>query len=112
MPAVAPTPGPGVREVAGTRAVVSAPHAVAGRPTRISVAFDEGGVPVTDLQGWLGMAGHLMMLGPGLAGTPDPGDPASAFGHVHGMSLAGPAGTYGPWVAFDRTLPRAGPYQL
>ena len=86
---------------------------MAGRPTRVSVTFTPGGDgPVTDLQGWLGMAGHLMMLGPGLAGVPDPSDPASAFGHIHDMSPAGPAGTYGPEVGFDCTFPRAGRYEL
>jgi len=94
-------------------AEVIAPAAVAGRPTRVSVAFTrEGGAPVTDLQGWLGMAGHLMLLGPGLRGVPDTADPASAFGHVHDMSAAGPAGTYGPQVGFDYTFPRAGRYAL
>ncbi|MDD7916187.1 hypothetical protein [Actinomycetospora callitridis] len=112
-PATPAAPGAGVREVAGTDAEVIAPAAVAGRPTRVSVAFTGGGgAPVTDLQGWLGMGGHLMLLGPGLRGVPDPGDPASAFGHVHDMGAAGPAGTYGPQVGFDYTFPRAGRYAL
>ena len=112
-PATPAAPGAGVRQVAGMDAEVTAPAAVAGRPTRVSVAFTRGGgAPVTDLQGWLGMAGHLMLLGPGLRGVPDPADPASAFGHVHDMSAAGPAGTYGPQVGFDYTFPRAGRYAL
>jgi hypothetical protein len=111
-PITPPAPGPGARAVADMQADVSVPDAVAGRPTRVSVAFSRGGAPVTDLQGWLGMAGHLMMLGPGLAGGPDPSDPASAFGHIHDMSPAGPAGTYGPQVGFDYTFPRAGRYAL
>ncbi|WP_433034661.1 hypothetical protein [Actinomycetospora sp. CA-053990] len=112
-PVTPAAPGAGVRQVAGMDAEVTAPPAVAGRPTRVSVAFTrDGGAPVTDLQGWLGMAGHLMLLGPGLRGVPDPADPASAFGHVHDMSAAGPAGTYGPQVGFDYTFPRAGRYAL
>ena len=112
-PGAPPAPGAGVREVAGMQADVSVAGAVAGRPTRVSVAFTGlGGAPVTDLQGWLGMAGHLMLLGPGLRGVPDPGDPGSAFGHVHDTSPAGPAGTYGPQVGFDHTFPRAGRYAL
>lgn len=107
-----PAPGPGVREVAGMTVDVAVPEAVAGRPTTVSATFAEGGRPVTDLQGWLGMAGHLMVLGPGLGGAPDPVDPASAFGHVHDMSPAGPAGTYGPQVTFAHTFPRAGRHLL
>ena len=72
----------------------------------------EGGAPVADLQSWRGMAGHLMVLGPELAGSPDPADPASAFAHVHDTGAAGPGGTYGPQVGFDLTLPRAGRYAL
>ena len=112
-PATPAAPGAGIRQLDGMDAEVTAPAAVAGRPTRVSVAFTRGGgAPVTDLQGWLGMAGHLMLLGPGLRGVPDPADPASAFGHVHDMSAAGPAGTYGPQVGFDYTFPRAGRYAL
>jgi hypothetical protein len=107
-----PAPGPGVREVAGMQVDVVVPDPVAGRPTPVSATFGAGGRQVTDLQGWLGMAGHLMVLGPGLAGTPDPMDPASAFGHVHDMSPAGPSGTYGPRISFEHTFPRAGRYQL
>ncbi|MEJ2861398.1 hypothetical protein [Actinomycetospora flava] len=110
--AAAPAPGPGVREVAGMQVDVAVPAAVAGRPTAVTATFGAGGRQVTDLQGWLGMAGHLMVLGPGLSGTPDPVDPASAFGHVHDMGPAGPAGTYGPRIAFEHTFPRAGRYRL
>ncbi|MEJ2884951.1 hypothetical protein [Actinomycetospora aeridis] len=108
----APAPGPGVREVAGMQVDVAVPDAVAGRPTTITATFGSGGRQVTDLQGWLGMAGHLMLLGPGLDGTPDPVDPASAFGHVHDMGPAGPSGTYGPRITFEHTFPSPGRHQL
>ncbi|MDD7942283.1 hypothetical protein PHK61_28095 [Actinomycetospora lutea] len=108
----APAPGPGPREAAGMQVDVAVPEAVAGRPTSVVATFGQGGRQVTDLQGWLGMAGHLMVLGPGLGGTPDPVDPASAFGHVHDMGAPGPAGTHGPRVSFEHTFPRAGRYQL
>ncbi|MDD7932169.1 hypothetical protein [Actinomycetospora straminea] len=113
--AAAPSPGPGARQVEGMQVDVTVSDAVAGRPTRVVARFAENGRQVTDLQGWLGMAAHLMLLGPGVAGAPDPGDPASAFGHVHDMgpaTTAGPAGTYGPEVAFDHTFPRPGRHQL
>jgi hypothetical protein len=58
------------------------------------------------------MAAHLVVLGPGLAGTPDPADLGSTYGHVHDMGAAGPAGTYGPQVGFDVTFPRPGRYAL
>ncbi|MDF2977668.1 MAG: hypothetical protein K0S40_2396, partial [Actinomycetospora sp.] len=111
-PAAVPAPGPGVREVAGMRAVVAVPDAVAGRPTRVSVTFTQAGAPVTDLQGWLGMGAHLVLLGPGVGGGPDPTDPASAFGHGHDTTPPGPAGTYGPQVAFDHTFARDGRHAL
>lgn len=110
--AAAPAPGPGLREVAGMQVDVAVPEAVAGRPTSVTATFGQGGRQVTDLQGWLGMAGHLLVLGPGLGGTPDPMDPASAFGHVHDMGAPGPAGTYGPRISFEHTFPRAGRHQL
>lgn len=111
-PATVPAPGPGVREVAGMRVDVAVPDAAAGRPTRVSVTFTQAGAPVTDLQGWLGMGAHLLLLGPGVGGGPDPADPASAFGHGHDMTPPGPAGTYGPQVAFDHTFARAGRHAL
>ena len=43
---------------------------------------------------------------------PDPGDPASTFGHVHDMSAPGPAGTFGPQVGFDHTFAREGRYEV
>ncbi|MDD7968719.1 hypothetical protein [Actinomycetospora lemnae] len=110
--AAAPSAGPGARQVDGMQVDVAVADAVAGNPTRVVARFSENGRPVTDLQGWLGMAAHLMLLGPSVAGAPDPVDPASAFGHVHDMGVAGPAGTYGPEVAFDHTFPRAGRHQL
>lgn len=110
--AAPPAPGPGPREAAGLQVDVAVPDAVAGRPTRVALAFSRGGAPVRDLQPWLGMGGHLLMLGPGAAGFPDPADPASAFGHVHDMAAAGPGGRYGPTIGFDYTFPRAGRYQL
>ncbi len=86
---------------------------VAGRPARIEVALAEGAAPVRDLQSWLGMAGHLMLLGPGRASVPDPGDPAAAFAHVHAMGPPGPVrGGYGPRIGFDYTFPLPGRYQL
>lgn len=107
-----PSPPPGPREIAGMQVDATVSSAVVGRPARIAVTFARGSTPVTDLQQWLGMAGHLMVLGPGLAGAPDPGDPASAFAHVHDMSPPGAAGTFGPQVGFDYTFPREGRYQL
>lgn len=110
-PPVAAGP-PGPREVAGLQADVTLAHAATGRPSGVTVTFSESGRPVGDLQAWLGMAGHLMLLGPGISGAPDPSDPASTFGHVHDMTAAGPAGTYGPQVRFDYAFPREGRYAL
>lgn len=114
-PAPAPvpaSPGPGPRQVGAMQVDVGVSEAVAGQPARVTARFSENGRPVTDLQGWLGMAAHLMLLGPGVGGAPDPVDPASAFGHVHDMSPAGPSGTYGPEIGFDHVFPQPGRYQL
>jgi hypothetical protein len=111
-------PGPGPRTLPGGTdgsvldAVVSADDAVAGRPARIRMDLSSGGRPVTDVQSWLGMAGHLFVLGPGRSGAPDPLDVATSFGHVHDMTPAVPGHGFGPEIAFDYTFPTAGTYRL
>ena len=113
-PAAAPVPvsGPGPRTVAGIEATVTADDAVVGRPTRIRMTVAAGGRPVTDLQPWLGMAGHLFVLGPGRGGVPDPTDAATSFAHVHDMQPAVPGRGFGPGIAFDYAFPQPGPYRL
>jgi hypothetical protein len=114
-PAAAPAvpPGPGPRTLPGAvEATVSVEGAVAGSPTRVRMSLSSGGRPVTDLQYWLGMAGHLFVLGPGAGGTPDPMDVSATFAHVHDMQVAPPGHGLGPEISFDYTFPTAGTYRL
>jgi hypothetical protein len=109
--------GPGPRDVAGMAVDATVGSPVAGQPSRVSLAFTDHGAPVRNLQAWLGMAGHLMILGPTPAGPAaargefDPSDPALSFAHVHDMDPPTAAG-YGPTIGFSYAFPRPGRYQL
>ncbi len=110
---VAAAGGPGPRDVAGMRVKVSVTTPVAGRDSRVQLAFSENGTPVRDIQDWLGMGGHLMVLGPATnAAGPDPTDPATSFAHIHDMDAPIPNGGYGPHIAFTYAFPTGGRYQL
>jgi hypothetical protein len=62
---------------------------------------------VRDLQAWLGMGGHLLVLGPSAGPTdPDPTDPATSFAHLHSVD------GYGPNIGFTCAFPAGGRYQL
>jgi hypothetical protein len=109
---VAAAGGSGPREVAGMRVDVTLPAAIAGRDSRLELAFSENGQPVRDLQAWLGMGGHLMVLGPSaIAVAPDPTDPAVSFAHIHDMDAPVQYG-YGPVIDFTYAFPTSGRYQL
>jgi len=104
--------GAGPREVAGMRVDVSVATPVAGRVSRVELVFSENGEPVRDLQSWLGMGGHLLVLGPSAGATdPDPADPATSFAHLHLTDPPVQYG-YGPRVAFSYAFPAGGRYQL
>lgn len=106
-----------LRDDGGGRVRVSGGRA--GEPTTIVATF---GVRA-DLQLWLGMAGHLIAVGP----LP-PGDSAAAterapvWAHVHAMpagrSAAGverpdeTVAAYGPEVSFTHSFPIPGRYQV
>ncbi|WP_432826025.1 hypothetical protein [Dactylosporangium sp. CA-092794] len=118
--------------------VAAAPPPAGTAPVRVSVAPAVAGRPVTilasaganaDLQPWLGMLGHLIVVGPG--------DPATApvWAHSHSMGMGagmmamdGMAGgmlaapgvdgapdetvaAYGPVVQFTFTFPLPGTYR-
>lgn len=112
VPAPPPPPGPGPRVVGGAKVTLTAGRAVAGRPTSIDVDF--GGA--SDLQPWLGMHGHMIVVGP-LAG----GDASAApvWAHVHAMAPGAYGGApdetvaaYPPRVGFTFTFPEPGRYRL
>ena len=104
--------GAGAREVGGMRVDVTVATPVAGRVSRVELVFSENGEPVRDLQSWLGMGGHLLVLGPSAGATdPDPADPATSFAHLHFTDPPVQYG-YGPRVAFSYAFPAGGRYQL
>jgi len=96
----------------GMRVDVTVATPVAGRVSRVELVFSENGEPVRDLQSWLGMGGHLLVLGPSAGATdPDPADPATSFAHLHFTDPPVQYG-YGPRVAFSYAFPAGGRYQL
>ncbi|MEU7278945.1 hypothetical protein AB0A69_09240 [Streptomyces sp. NPDC045431] len=70
---------------------------VPGRPAELTLRVSRGGVPVSDLQPYLGAYGHLVALRAG----------DLAYLHVHPHE--GPAG---PEVSFTATAPSSGSYRL
>jgi hypothetical protein len=73
-------------------------HLVAGRTSRLTLTVSAGGVPVNDLQPYLGAYGHLVALRAG----------DLAYLHVHPQQTT----TAGPAIAFDVEVPTAGAYRL
>lgn len=122
--------GLGERTIGGMRVSVNAAHLTAGEPTTLSLRFATAGGAVTDLQPWLGMLGHLLILGP-MQGNSDCLDGHAAgcpiFAHVHAMSTTTSTtraqsvsasvpdetvAAYGPEVDFTYTFPVPGRYRL
>jgi hypothetical protein len=109
-PAAAPVPGLGQLEAAGMQVNVtsSLTPLQAGRQATLTFSFSNGGAPVTDLQPWLGMGGHL------IARSSD----GAIFAHVHAVGPMAPSGllatgtVYGPDIRFVYTFPQPGRYQL
>ncbi|MFF0574127.1 hypothetical protein [Streptosporangium saharense] len=118
--AAAPTPGgPGPREIDGVRIDLAATRPSAGEATTITVRVGER----ADLQPWLGMVGHLIVVGPLPYATPvgTAAQTAPVWGHAHAMAPVprGAAGrpdetvaTFGPEVRFTHTFPEPGRYRL
>jgi hypothetical protein len=70
----------------------------AGRTSRLTLTVSKGGVPVTDLQPYLGAYGHLVALRSGDLG----------YLHVHPQETT----IAGPEIVFDVEVPTAGTYRL
>lgn len=111
-PAAAPVapPGLGTRTVAGMQVNVSSSVTPfkAGKQATLTFSFAADGQPVSDLQPWLGMAGHLIARGAD----------GAIYGHIHAIGPMAPTSPtssgviYGPDVSFVYTFPQAGRYQL
>lgn len=71
---------------------------VAGKSSRLTFTIAKAGVPVTDLQPYLGAYGHLVALRAGDLG----------YLHVHPQQTD----AAGPAIAFDVEVPTAGAYRL
>jgi hypothetical protein len=100
-PAPLPAPAP-TAEVDGYTVVLSGELA-AGAESDLTLSVSRDGVPVTDLQPYLGAYGHLVVLRGG----------DLAYLHVHPTAPAGGAAPApGPHVDFATTPPSAGTYRL
>ncbi len=99
---------------------ITATVAPAGSPSTVQAEFGAS----SDLQPWLGMAGHMMVVGP-LSDTPDVGKAALAapiWSHAHAMVPAAPGSAggqpdesvarYGPEIDFTYTFALPGRYKL
>ncbi len=100
----------GSRDVAGMQVDVSSSLTPlrAGKQATLTFSFSRGGVPVGDMQPWLGMAGHMIAR-----------DTSGAiFAHVHAVGPMAPSGilasgvSYGPDIRFVYTFPQPGRYQI
>lgn len=114
-----PSPGPGVLDVDGSKVDVRTELAPAGTPSTITATF-----PAADLQPWLGMLGHLIVVGPFPAAPTDPDAALTApvWAHVHAMLPLPPGASaivpdetvaaFGPDVRFTFTFPLPGRYRF
>lgn len=89
-----------------TVAITAQGDVIAGQPTTLQVAVSKDGVPVSALDYWLGMRGHMILR-----------DPAgSMFGHVHAVGAMNedfqPVAIPGNTVSFIYAFPQAQTYQL
>jgi hypothetical protein len=108
--AAPPAAGFGRRDVAGLQVDVSSSLTPlkAGKQATLTFSFSRGGAPVSDMQPWLGMGGHMIAR-----------DASGAiFAHVHAVGPMAPSGVvtsgivYGPDIRFVYTFPQPGRYQI
>ncbi|MGY1826385.1 hypothetical protein [Blastococcus sp. SYSU DS0541] len=98
----APVPAPSqVAEVDGYTVVLTG-GLTPGEESELTLSVSRDGVPVTDLQPYLGAYGHLVALRDG----------DLAYLHVHPAEHEGTRAAPGPHVPFTTTAPSAGTYRL
>jgi hypothetical protein len=99
----APLPAPTATAEVDGYTVVLTGTLDAGAETELQLSVSRDGVPVTDLQPYLGSYGHLVVLRAGDLG----------YLHVHPLGEPGdPAVAPGPHIDFATTAPSAGTYRL
>ncbi|KAA0082063.1 hypothetical protein CIW52_18380 [Mycolicibacterium sp. P9-64] len=116
----APLPQASAPPAAPSPAQIDTTVAPAGSPSVIRARFGDS----ADLQPWLGMAGHMMVVGP-LPDIPDVGKAAVAapiWSHAHAMVPAAPGSAggqpdesvarYGPEIDFTYTFALPGRYRV
>ncbi|MGY2065717.1 hypothetical protein [Blastococcus sp. SYSU DS0619] len=97
-----PLPAPSaVAEVDGYTVVLTG-ELVPGQESELTLSVSRDGVPVTDLQPYLGAYGHLVALRDG----------DLAYLHVHPAEHEGTTAAPGPHVPFVTTAPTTGTYRL
>jgi catechol 2,3-dioxygenase-like lactoylglutathione lyase family enzyme len=94
------TTGPLEQIASGLRVKLVTPAPVVRRETTLTfeVSDEESGKPVTDLEPYLGVSGHLLIVSEDLT--------TAVHGHPEGQQTAGPT------VTFGVTLPLSGRYKL
>ncbi|MDZ4720803.1 MAG: hypothetical protein SH847_20290 [Roseiflexaceae bacterium] len=111
-PAIDP-PGLGTRTIGDLDIQVtsSLQSIQAGRQTTLTFSVSQAGKPVTDIEPWLGMAGHLIVRSDG----------GNVYGHVHAVgAMFSPTSSvavitppsYGPDIQFVYTFAQPGSYRL
>ncbi len=93
-----PLPAPTSTAIVDDYTVTAHGDLAAGQTSRLTLTVAKAGVPVTDLQPYLGAYGHLVALRAG----------DLAYLHVHPQQTD----TAGPGIVFDAEIPAAGPYRL
>jgi hypothetical protein len=90
------------KSVGGTRVKLSMPDPLAGREQLITLELEDAatGAPVTDLEPYLGAAGHMLLASADL----------SIAAHSHPVAEVSAPG--GPDVVFQVLFPKAGEYRL
>jgi hypothetical protein len=106
----APAPGIGERTVGDVEIAVASSLTPlrAGKQATLTFALSHHQVPLTDIQPYLGMAGHLFARSAN----------GMTFAHVHAAEPVAPSDpraspvSYGPNVRFVYTFPKPGTYQV
>lgn len=106
-PPAAPPPGLGPRTIDGLTITARSTRTPirAGEPQTLSLEVRAGGEPVTAIEPWLGMGGHMIVIA----------DDGATIGHLHAIDAlhaAPETRRYGPTLRFAYSFPAPGRYRL